>query len=112
MKPRNVVWCPRSKHRLAWLEFDATSGELLAVATLIAPGRNAGTVGPAYFPAGDVRGGPEDPYTTHQVDVSCPCGDRWTLDLVALLDGRPQALTRHSWRFPGVSWRRERHKGR
>jgi hypothetical protein len=109
---RNEVWCPRSKHRLAWVEYDEQSDDPVVVANIIAAGRTAGATVAARIPAAEVRGDPDDPYAEHRVTVSCPCGGRWSLDLVAVLDGRPQTLARETWKFPGVSWDRSRHKGR
>jgi hypothetical protein len=73
------------KHRLAWVEFDDQTSAPVVVANLIAPGRISGTTHLTRIPAAEVRGDPDDPYVEHgvtvTVTVSCPCGDRWSLDL-------------------------------
>lgn len=108
MKPRNVVWCARSRHRLAWLEADPC-GALVVVAQVVAPGRDHGSRTPVRMSETQVRGDdPLDPFETLVIETTCPCGDRFSLDLVAVIDGRRQTPRRITDAFPGLSWRRAR----
>lgn len=106
---RNVVWCPRrrSPHAVAWVEIE--DGAPVVVYLGIAPGREHSSSGLARLTVEQVRGDDlEDPFEGMTVQATCACGKRWDVDLVAVLDGKPQTLTRDTSTFPGVSWDRAR----
>lgn len=99
--PRNVVWCPRSRHRLAWLEAEP-DGTLIVGAAAVSPGRQRLTSGHLRVRAADL----EDT-AGETVMVGCACKKRWSLDLVLVLRGVEQQLHRITGdEFPGVSFDR------
>jgi hypothetical protein len=83
---------------------------VIVAANVIAPARGSGSARVRRIRATEVRGPADDPYSGYDVEVTCACGDRWKVDLLAVLEGRDQPLRRDTWQFPGVSWRRQRHK--
>lgn len=96
--------CPRGR-LLAWLEADV-SGSPVVVTNVVSPGREARTVSQVRMPAADVRGPSDDPLATLSVTATCSCGDRWSVDLIAVLEGRAQRLVPDTWLFPGASFDR------
>jgi hypothetical protein len=96
---RHVVWCPRSRHKLAWLEAD-DQGQLVVVAAAVAPGRDRLAFGESRVPESALA---DCESTT--IMVGCGCNRRWTLDLNAVLRGETQTVHRVTGDdFPGVSY--------
>lgn len=105
MKPRNVVWCPRGKHRLAWLETDE-SGSLVVAVTAVGPGLLHASMELQRFSVTQIT----DMGDLSNLMVGCACGARWSLDLAPVLDGTRQELRRITGdNFSGVSFDRPRH---
>jgi hypothetical protein len=101
---KRELWCARSKHRLAWVEADET-GELVVCVASAAGGHQRLSTGVSRFPAAYVRGPEGDPFTTQTVTAGCACRHRFTVELVSLLDGRPEQPERITGDdFPGVSF--------
>jgi hypothetical protein len=106
----NVVRCHgRKRHALAWLE--VVEGEAIVVAKVVSPGRDHRALLELRMPADDLRGRmdeDQEPYEQFRAVASCLCGDRYDVDLVAVLRGRDQVLVQdHSdVRVFGVSFDR------
>jgi hypothetical protein len=50
------------------------------------------------------------PYASLTVEATCPCGKRFTVDLVKVLEGEPQQPRERRWpQIHGVSWKRRPH---
>jgi len=106
---RNVVWCPKSKHRLAWVEADQTGGLIVVVQAALAEQDGVTAV------QGRI---PESAFTDDEgpvnlgTEVTCPCGGLWSIELLSVLKGEPQTLLRNVRPgFPGVSLHRKRRSG-
>ena len=106
----NVVRCRgRKRHALAWLE--VVDGEAILVAKVVSPGRTRRSLVEYRESADDLRGRmdeDQEPYQGFHVVASCLCGDRYNVDLTAVLKGREQELVQdHSdLRAFGVSFDR------
>lgn len=95
---RGTVWCPRGKHRLAWLEVDAEGRPVVCVAA-VAPGRDRLAYGVSRVPVAQLEG-----FAGQTMDVGCACKKRFTIDLVPVWRDEPQTPVRITGDdFPGVS---------
>ena len=106
----NVVRCGgRKRHSLAWLE--VVEGEAIVVAKVVSPGRERRALVELRVPADDLRGRmdeDQEPYEQFRAVASCLCGDRYDVDLVAVLRGRAQVPVQDHMDFRafGVSFDR------
>lgn len=100
MKPRNALWCPRSKHRLAWLEADETGEPVVCIAA-VAPGKERLRWGTSRIPAAELDG-----FTRYATMVGCACKARYDIDMVAVLTGNHQTPCRITDDLPGASFDR------
>ena len=96
-KRPGTVWCPRGKHRLAWLDADGDGAPVVCV-NAVAPGRHRLAHGISRVPVTELDG-----FDGFDMGAGCACKRRYQVDLVAVWRGvpqRPQRITGDD--FPGV----------
>jgi len=99
---RGDLWCPRRGHRLAWLEPDEVGRPVIKLAGVALGFGDDGTaeVGIEQWTAAQLEG-----RAVWNAYAMCPCGARYRINLVSVLQGVDQRLGKeHPW--AGVSWRR------
>ncbi len=106
----HTLRCPKGRHPLAWLE--VREGQAAVVVRAISPGRDQRTVSEVRVSADELRGRldeDQEAFASFRVVAACSCDSgRFSVDLVAVLEGRTQTPIREwqDYRDLGVSFDR------